>query len=177
MGATTVWERWNSIGADGEFGPVDMNSFNHYANGAVGDWMFQHLGGLQALEAGYKKARIAPLLLHPALSHAQASLRTPYGLLASDWRRDADGLHLSVDVPVGTEADVVLPTLKPDLVREGQHAASRAPGVLQARWQNGVLSLQVGSGHYQFHVPSKAAPPLQPNLKFQNQEPVKIGAL
>jgi alpha-L-rhamnosidase len=168
MGATTVWERWNSIGADGEFGPVDMNSFNHYANGAVGDWMFQHLGGLQALDAGYKKARIAPLLSHPALSHAQASLRTPYGLLASDWRRDADGLHLSVDVPVGTEAEIVLPTSKLELVREGLHAASRAPGVRQARWQNGALSLQVGSGHYQFHVPSKAAPPVPLDVKFQN---------
>jgi alpha-L-rhamnosidase len=156
MGATTVWERWNSIGADGEFGPVDMNSFNHYANGAVGDWMFGHLGGLQALEAGYRKARIAPLLLHPALSHAQASLRTPYGLLTSDWRRADDGLHLSVDVPVGTEAEVVLPTSKPQLVREGLLAASRAPGVRQLGWENGVLRLRVGSGHYEFHVPSKA---------------------
>ena len=168
MGATTVWERWNSIGADGEFGPVDMNSFNHYANGAVGDWMFQHLGGLQALDAGYKKSRIAPLLLHPALSHAQASLRTPYGLLASDWRRDAEGLHLSVDVPVGTETEVVLPTSKPEQVREGLHAASHATGVRQARWQNGALSLQVGSGHYQFHVPPEAAPPLPLDAKFQN---------
>jgi alpha-L-rhamnosidase len=168
MGATTVWERWNSIGADGEFGPVDMNSFNHYANGAVGDWMFGHLGGLQALEAGYKKARIAPLLLHPALNHAQASIHTPYGLLASDWQRDADGIHLSVDVPVGTEAEVVLPTSKPERVREGQHTASRAPGVRQAQWQNGVLSLQVGSGHYQFHVPSKAVAALPLDVEFQN---------
>jgi alpha-L-rhamnosidase len=156
MGATTVWERWNSIGADGEFGPVDMNSFNHYANGAVGDWMFGHLGGLQALDAGYRQARIAPLLSDPALSHAQASLRTPYGLLASDWRRDADGLHLSVNIPVGTEAEVVLPTSKPELVREGLHAASHAPGVSHAAWDNGVLRLHVASGHYEFHVPSKA---------------------
>lgn len=156
MGATTVWERWNSIGPDGEFGPVDMNSFNHYANGAVGDWMFQRLGGLQMLEAGYKRARIAPLVSHPALSHAKASLRTPYGLLASDWRRAPDGLHLSAQVPVGTEAEILLPAADPQLVREGLHTASRAAGVRQARWKNGVLHLRVGSGHYEFHVPAKA---------------------
>lgn len=159
MGATTVWERWNSIGADGEFGPVEMNSFNHYAYGAVGDWMFQHLGGLQLIEPGYRKSRIAPLVTHAALSQAKASLRTPYGPLASDWRRAEDGLHLSVDVPVGTQAEVVLPTASADLVSEGRHVASRAPGVRQARWQDGLLTLQVGSGHYEFHVPAKAAVP------------------
>lgn len=159
MGATTVWERWNGIGPDGEFGPVDMNSFNHYANGAVGDWMFQHLGGLQLQEPGYKRARIAPLVSHPALSHAKASLRTPYGLLASDWRRAPDGLHLSVHVPVGTEAEIVLPASNPQSVREGHRAASCARGVRQARWEDGMLSLRVGSGHYEFHVPSKASSP------------------
>ena len=157
MGATTVWERWNSIGPDGEFGPVDMNSFNHYANGAVGDWMFERLGGLQLLEAGYKRVRIDPLVSHPDLSSARASLRTPYGLLASDWRRAVDGLHLSVQVPVGTEAEIVLPASDRRLPREGRHAALRAPGVREARWSNGVLKLRVGSGHYDFHVPSQAA--------------------
>ena len=152
MGATTVWERWNSIRSDGQFGPVDMNSFNHYANGAVGDWMFQRLGGLQMLEPGYRRARIAPLVSHPALSHAKASLRTPYGLLASDWRRAPDGLHLSVDVPVGTDAEVLLPTPSAQRVQEGARAASAAPGVRRARWKDGVLSLSVGSGHYDFRV-------------------------
>jgi alpha-L-rhamnosidase len=155
MGATTIWERWNGIGPDGNFGPVDMNSFNHYANGAVGDWMFQQLGGLQMLEPGYKRARIAPLLSHPALSHARASLRTPYGLLASDWRQAADGLHLSVQVPVGTEAEIVLPAPDAQRVREGRHKAARAPGIRQARWKDGVLNLRLGSGHYRFHVPAR----------------------
>jgi alpha-L-rhamnosidase len=152
MGATTVWERWNSVGADGEFGPVGMNSFNHYANGAVGDWMFQHLGGLQVLEPGYKRARIAPLVTHPALDHAKASLRTPFGLLACDWRREAHALVLIADIPAGTEAEIVLPAPAPRLLREGRHAASRAPGVRQARWKAGVMTLQVGSGHYEFRA-------------------------
>jgi alpha-L-rhamnosidase len=91
---------------------------------------------------------------HPALSHAKASLRTPYGLLASDWLRAPDGLHLSAQVPVGTEAEIVLPAANLQLVREGRQAAARAPGVRQARWKNGVLTLRVGSGHYEFRVPS-----------------------
>jgi alpha-L-rhamnosidase len=158
MGATTVWERWNSIDAEGQFGPMDMNSFNHYANGAVGDWMFQHLGGLQMLAAGYKRARIAPLVSHPALSHAQASLRTPYGLLSCEWRRTGEGLHVNVQVPVGTEAEIALPAAKPQLVRSGPHAASRSPGVRRAHWKNGVLDLQVGSGRYEFSVASPKRP-------------------
>ncbi|WP_428312897.1 family 78 glycoside hydrolase catalytic domain [Hydrocarboniphaga sp.] len=163
MGATTIWERWNGIDADGGFGTADMNSFNHYANGAVGDWMFAHLGGLQMIEPGYKRSRIAPLVSHPALSHAQSSLRTPYGLLASDWRRADDGLHLSVQVPVGTEAEILLAAPEPRLVREGLHAASRAAGIRRAHWKNGVLTLQVGSGQYQFHVPSQASWPTPPS--------------
>ena len=153
MGATTIWERWNSIDAEGRFGPVDMNSFNHYANGAVGDWMFQHLAGLQVIEPGYRRSRIAPLVWHPALRHAEASLRTPYGLLASRWRCEADGLHLDADVPVGTEAEIVLPAPRPDRVREGRHAAARAPGILHAHREGGVLHLRVGSGRYRFDVP------------------------
>ena len=98
--------------------------------------------------------RIAPLVSHPALSHAKASVRTPYGLLASDWRRAADGLHLSADVPAGTEAEILLPAPNAQSVREGAHAASRAPGVRQARWKDGVLTLRVGAGHYEFHVPA-----------------------
>ncbi|WP_376741589.1 hypothetical protein [Amycolatopsis balhimycina] len=59
-GATTVWERWNSIQPDGTFGPVDMNSFNHYAYGAVADWMHQYIGGIRIKEAGYRKSVIEP---------------------------------------------------------------------------------------------------------------------
>jgi alpha-L-rhamnosidase len=153
MGATTLWERWNSIGADGEFGPVNMNSFNHYANGAVADWMFQHLGGLQALEPGYKVSRIAPLVSHPDVTHAKASLHTPFGLLACDWRRGDDGLRLEVQVPVGSEAEVVLPVADPARVREGAQAALSAPGIRKTEWRQGLLTLRLASGHYRLLVP------------------------
>lgn len=97
MGATRMWERWNSIRADGTFGPVDMNSFKHYAYGAVGDWMFRHLGGLQILEPGCKKTRVAPIIGLGGLKHARCSVRTPYGLLACDWKWPTTGQALRHD--------------------------------------------------------------------------------
>lgn len=156
MGATTLWERWNSIRADGEFGPVDMNSFNHYANGAVGDWMFERLGGLQLAGAGYRRVRIAPLLSHPELAQARASLHTPLGLLESHWQRRGAVVSLDVRVPVGAQADVVLPVSDLREVREGRQPAVRAAGVLRAAWAAGQLTLRLGAGHYRFTLPAPA---------------------
>jgi alpha-L-rhamnosidase len=158
MGATTVWERWNSIGADGEFGPVDMNSFNHYANGAVGDWMFQHLGGLQPLEPGYRRVRIAPLFTQAAVPQARASLRTPLGLISIHWRRSPEGLLVDLQLPVGAQAEVLLPAAGPAQVHEGGRPASKAAGVLGSHWADGVLRLELGAGHYRFHVATPSSP-------------------
>jgi alpha-L-rhamnosidase len=152
LGATTMWERWNSIRADGEFGPVDMNSFNHYAYGAVGDWMFGHIGGLQMLEPGYKKSRIAPLVGHGGLSLAKASLKTPYGILRSDWTFENGRLQLAIEVPVNTTAEVVIPTCAPDQVLESGAALRSADGVRIRSHANGRLVLRVGSGHYRFQA-------------------------
>ena len=150
MGATTMWERWNTIRADGEFGPVGMNSFNHYAYGAVGDWMFQHLGGLQILEPGYKKSRIAPLVGHAGLSHAKCSLQTPYGLLACEWKFVDGKLTLAVTIPANTSAEVVIPAANTEAVREGNTSAVSARGVKESAFKDGRLTLLVGSGHYKF---------------------------
>ena len=153
MGATTMWERWNSIRANGEFGPVDMNSFNHYAYGAVGDWMFEHLGGLQALAPGYKHSRIAPLTEPGGLSWSRCSQRTPYGLLTSDWKRTNGELKLSINVPANTTAEVVIPAKSAEAVREEDVLASTAVGVKESTFKDGHLTLFVGSGHYEFTSP------------------------
>lgn len=150
MGATTMWERWNRIRADGTFGPVDMNSFNHYAYGAVGDWMFQHLGGLQIVEAGYKRVRIAPLVGLGGLSHAWCSLRTPYGLLACEWSLTEGTLKLVATVPPGTTADIVIPAERAEVVLEADRPAATARGVTSATFHDGALTLLVGSGPYEF---------------------------
>jgi alpha-L-rhamnosidase len=153
MGATTVWERWNSIRANGEFGPVDMNSFNHYAYGAVGNWMFQHLGGLQIVEPGYKKSRIAPLIGQGGLNNARCAIKTPYGLLASEWKLTNGKLTLAVTVPASTSAEVVIPAASPEAVREGNVAAVSAPGVKGAVFKDGKVTLLIGSGRYEFVTP------------------------
>jgi alpha-L-rhamnosidase len=150
MGATTVWERWNTIRANGEFGPVDMNSFNHYAYGAVGDWMFQQLGGLQMVESGYKKSHIAPLVGHGGLTNAQCSIQTPYGLLATEWKLANDELTLAVTVPANTSAEVVIPAASTEAVRAGNVAAVSASGVKGAAFKDGKVTLLVGSGRYEF---------------------------
>jgi alpha-L-rhamnosidase len=152
MGATTMWERWNSIRADGEFGPVDMNSFNHYAYGAVGDWMFQLLGGLQIIEPGYKKFRVAPLVGSDHLDHAQCHLQTPYGLISSEWTRTENELKFAVTVPVNTSAEVVLPAQSVESVREKGKPLVSSPGVAGTVVKDDHLSLCVGSGHYEFVV-------------------------
>lgn len=150
MGATTMWERWNTIRADGEFGPVDMNSFNHYAYGAVGDWMFSNIGGLQIVEPSYKKSRIAPLIGEGGLDHATCSLHTPYGLLASEWKLLDGQLTLAVTVPANTSAEVVIPAVNPEAVRESKSAAASASGVRKSSFADGRMTLLVGSGHYAF---------------------------
>ena len=153
MGATTMWERWNSIQPNGEFGPVDMNSFNHYAYGAVGDWMFAHLGGLQALEPGYKISRIAPLLDHHGLANVRCAQETAYGRLASEWSIRPSLATLKVEIPVNTTAIIRLPDSDGTAVKESKRPAAKAPGVRFLRVENGAALYSVGSGAYEFTWP------------------------
>ena len=109
-GATTIWERWNGIDENGDFGPVSMNSFNHYAYGSIAEWMYRYAAGINPVEGapGFKKARIAPLP-NDQLGYARASVRTPYGMLASGWKYEDGLLTVEVEVPFNAEAEIVLP--------------------------------------------------------------------
>ena len=109
MGATTVWERWDSVLPDGTINPGEMTSFNHYALGAVADWMHRTIGGIAPLAPGYARVRIAPMP-GGGLSWAKAALETRHGTIATDWILDDEGrFHLRVDVPQDVEAEVYLP--------------------------------------------------------------------
>lgn len=158
MGATTMWERWNTLHPNGEFGNVEMNSFNHYAYGAVADWMFRHIGGLQIVEPGYKKSRIAPLIGQGGPTSAKTTLRTPRGLLACDWKRDGGTLTVTVTIPTNTTAEVIIPAANAEAVRESNVPAATAPGVQSATFKNGALTLLIGSGHYTFMTANSAGP-------------------
>ncbi|HYH34642.1 MAG TPA: family 78 glycoside hydrolase catalytic domain [Nocardioides sp.] len=150
-GATTIWERWNSIGPNGEFGDVGMNSFNHYAYGASGEWMYRTLAGVSALEPGYRKVLIAP---EPGAGIDSASLshRTPYGVVSSSWVTGEDGMSLDVTVPGNSTAEVHVPAVNRWAVTEGGRPAADADGVRFLRMEDGSAVFSVGSGDYQFAV-------------------------
>ncbi|WP_349903496.1 family 78 glycoside hydrolase catalytic domain [Parafrigoribacterium humi] len=121
MGATTVWERWDSMLPDGSINPGEMTSFNHYALGGVADWMHRTIGGISPLEPGYSRILLAP---QPGgdLSWASASLVTPHGRVAVDWRLSEDGLHVDVEVPMATTAILRLPGVDDVELRGGRHS-------------------------------------------------------
>ncbi|KAA1418114.1 Bacterial alpha-L-rhamnosidase [Mumia zhuanghuii] len=156
-GATTIWERWNSIMPDGSFGDVGMNSFNHYAYGAVGNWMYQTIGGIQPdpEQPGYRHFTIAP---QPGgdLDHADARYESGYGEIRSRWSRKHGRLTLQVTVPVNTTATVKIPASSVDAVTERGRPAKKSEGVSDLRLDRGVVVGELGSGTYQFTVKEHA---------------------
>ncbi len=120
-GATTVWERWDGIRPDGSRNPGEMNSFNHYALGAVVDWLHRSVAGLAPAEPGYRRLLVEPLP-GPGLDHATARHDTPYGRAEAGWRRTTDGVVVHAVVPTGTTATVRLPDGRPAFeVDSGRH--------------------------------------------------------
>ncbi|SEB06576.1 glycoside hydrolase family 78 protein [Pedobacter hartonius] len=129
QGATTIWERWDGIKTDGTFEEASMNSYNHYAYGAIGDWIYQNIAGIQAAEPGYKKILIKPLL-GGKLTWAEASYDCPYGQIKSRWEIADQKLELNVTIPQNTTADVFVPdaqgrNYKKYTVQAGDHHFSR----------------------------------------------------
>ncbi|NIZ91432.1 family 78 glycoside hydrolase catalytic domain [Kineococcus rubinsiae] len=120
MGATTVWERWDSMLPDGSINPGQMTSFNHYALGAVADWMHRTITGLSPLAPGYSRALVAP---QPGggLTWASAALETPHGRLAVAWRIEGGELAVDVTVPAGTTAVLRLPGRDEEELAAGEH--------------------------------------------------------
>ena len=108
MGATTVWERWDSMLPDGSINPGEMTSFNHYALGAIADWLHRTVAGMAPLEPGYRRVLIAP---RPAggLSWAKAGLETDSGRVAVEWRVEDQTLTVVATLPPGVTGVVDLP--------------------------------------------------------------------
>lgn len=108
MGATTIWERWDSMLEDGSINPGEMTSFNHYALGAIADWLHRRVGGLAPAAPGYRRIRIEPLPLR-GLDRASTAHETPYGRARVGWVADAGQVTVTATVPPNTRAEVVLP--------------------------------------------------------------------
>ncbi len=108
QGATTMWERWDGWTPENGFQDPGMNSFNHYAFGAVGEWLYSTIGGIAPLDPGFKRFEVSP---EPGggLTHAKTSYDSIHGLIRSDWKIDGDRFTLEVEIPVNTTAVVRLP--------------------------------------------------------------------
>jgi alpha-L-rhamnosidase len=126
-GATTMWERWNSYTREHGFGDANMNSFNHYAYGAIGEWIYTVVGGIRSLAPGFKKILFAP---EPGggLEHAETSLETPQGRAACCWQLRGRRLSIEVTVPTGATAQLQVPAVfrldgkSPAILSAGNHA-------------------------------------------------------
>jgi alpha-L-rhamnosidase len=148
-GATTIWERWDGIKPDGTFQDPGMNSFNHYALGAIGEWMYQYIAGISidTENPGYKHILLSP---HPGggLTHAEAELITLYGKIKSAWKLDNNFIY-EVTIPANTTATVTLPGAKVD-----QFVVNKKPvtaSVKESMKQSGTgIALNMGSGTYTF---------------------------
>jgi alpha-L-rhamnosidase len=171
QGATTIWERWDGQKPDGTFQDVGMNSFNHYAYGAIGEWMYRVVAGLEIdpREPGYKHVLVQP---QPGggLTSAEARLQTLYGETASGWALADGKVTVSATVPPNTHGTIRLPAATLAGVMEGGLAVATAPGVKRATQQGDDVLVEVGSGRYQFgYDGARLAARLQPPGRFTEE--------
>lgn len=119
-GATTIWERWDSLRPDGSINPDGMTSFNHYALGSVADWLYKVVAGIRPAEPGYRRIRIQP---RPAegLEQVHVAYDSAVGPITVAWSTDAGALTIDVSVPDGILADIVLPDGQAHTVSGGAH--------------------------------------------------------
>ncbi|MBE6547061.1 MAG: alfa-L-rhamnosidase [Ruminococcaceae bacterium] len=124
-GATTMWEHWNSVKEDGSFWSTSMNSFNHYAYGAVADWMYGKICGVTVLEPGYRRVRLSPAPCE-RLGFAKCGIDTVQGRLESHWYYADGRICFEFTVPNGCEAEIVLPNGQTETVGGGSYCYSVA---------------------------------------------------
>jgi alpha-L-rhamnosidase len=151
MGATTIWERWDGQKPDSTFQTPGMNSFNHYAYGAIGDWMYRVMVGIDTYEdgVGYKHSRIKPYM-GDGITAASASLDTYYGKLSNSWKVEGDKLTMQIEIPANTVSTVYIPASDAARVFEGGKPLSAVKDIAVVGMEDGYVVLKVGSGKYIF---------------------------
>lgn len=149
MGATTIWERWDGQKPDSTFQDKGMNSFNHYAYGAIGDWMYRVVAGIEIGKAGYKQILIQPQP-NDKLSFAKASLESNYGQISSAWERKNDKMRFTVKIPANTTAIIRLPNAQLDKISESGNVITANAAFKNLKTEAGNAIFEVGSGEYVF---------------------------
>ena len=153
QGATTIWERWDGQKPDGSFQDVSMNSFNHYAYGAIGDWLYRYVAGIRIdpQAPGYKHFFLQPHV-GGGLTSASAELRTSYGTIQSEWKIENGKMIYSCMVPANTSATVNFDnTVAKDIVLN-DHPLLK-DGSIRCSEKNRPIKIEIGSGHYIFTFP------------------------
>lgn len=145
-GATTIWERWDGIKPDGTFQDPGMNSFNHYAYGAIGEWLYKKVAGINSIEPGYKKIFIKPYLCDK-IKFVRASYKSMYGIIYSYWEIFNDKIIMEVEIPTNTTADIYIPctNLEKIKINNGNFEI--------AKTENNWLKFTTGSGYYKIEFP------------------------
>lgn len=154
-GATTIWERWDGIKPDGTFQDEGMNSFNHYAYGAIGEWLYRVVTGIEIDEQnpGYKHVIIQP---RPGggLTWVKALLDSMYGPIESGWKLTDKTMTVNIEVPANTTATVRLPDANIDDVQEGGKPLDKVKGIVKMAQEEDTAIIDVGSGRYLFEYPA-----------------------
>lgn len=149
QGATTIWERWDGATERGPHPDESMNSFNHYALGSCGQWLYEGVGGIRADQPGFSHAILRPQVDAP-LTWARTTHRSIRGAFATDWKREGDQLTLSITIPANSAATAYIPVRAGDEVLEGGKPLEQALGVLKTHREPTELTLELGSGTYTF---------------------------
>lgn len=151
MGATTIWERWDGIKPDGSFQDPGMNSFNHYAYGAIGNWLYRVVAGIEIdpENPGYKHFIIQS---RPSggITSASANHHSMYGAIESSWKMEHGKFHLSVTIPPNTTATIILPDAQLDQMTESGKPIKKATGIINYVQEENAAKIQARSGRYLF---------------------------
>lgn len=154
MGATTIWERWDGEKTDSTFQDPGMNSFNHYAYGAIGDWMYRVSAGIETMGPGYKHLVIQP---HPTnkLSYSKASFESSYGRVSSGWERKEGRVIVNVTIPANATATIMLPAVNEQGVTESGKSITGNKTFSSVKTGNNKIMIETGSGNYSFEYPEE----------------------
>lgn len=169
-GATTIWERWNSIMPDGSFDESGMNSLNHYAYGSIGDWMYEKLAGISPLQPGYKEIRIKPQFIK-GITGVDASFDSVYGVIRSAWSCKDGKIVVDVSIPANTAAQVYLPE-KEEVLRLGSgswhYESYRNDGKYVAGYYNSRVneSVRLVTGHWLCFCPGCSPAGVDVQLRY-----------
>ncbi|MGD8777371.1 MAG: family 78 glycoside hydrolase catalytic domain [Ignavibacteria bacterium] len=148
-GATTIWERWNSYTQKEGF-VSGMNSFNHYAFGAVCEWMFGNMAGLKNKGVAYKHIQIKPEILNQQITSVKVTSMSMNGKIISSWERNGENITMNVTIPVNSKAEIFIPTSNAESVLLNGSKLKNQSEAQFIDFEDNTLSVVVGSGTYTF---------------------------